>query len=183
MNQHSLYNRKSKYVIIIQRKKPSLQLLQDLKYLSALFTMEAKTDTFVPSSTNWRGSPPVCSLLSVPRTGPEVWRSHTAPSNGETRPCQEPEGPRRDMWHLAGMVTSSSDLTVPNTGAFSPNFSEIKETGTQESPLRQLTLPGSPIKWATQWVGEDLKTLGQAAELSRGVTPTRGWHRGWKPGF
>lgn len=33
------------------------------------------------------------------------------------------------MWHLADMVTSSSDLTVPITGAFPPNFSEIKEIG------------------------------------------------------
>lgn len=48
------------------------------------------------------------------------------------------------------MAISSSDLTVPGTGAFSPNFSEIKETGIKESPLRQLIRPGSPFKLAAQ---------------------------------
>lgn len=48
------------------------------------------------------------------------------------------------------MTISNSALTVPSTGTFSPNFSEIKEIGIEESPLRQLTLPGSPFKLAAQ---------------------------------
>ena len=82
------------------------------------------------------------SRLSAHRKGPGVRRSHSAPSDGEIRPCKKHQAPE---WACGNCWTRSllaSDVTGPIARTLPPNFFETKGIHS----LWQLPLPGFPIK-------------------------------------
>lgn len=137
------------------KKKPSSQSFRDLKYLSALCTMEIKKVTdvcFRPA--NERDSLFLCSLLSVPQMGQKSRGPTQLLLKGKLDLTKRHEDPRLACGNWQTWSLLASALTVPKLGALSPNFPAIKKI--QESRVGRLTLPGFP---STNWPIVELEKI------------------------